>query len=164
MDLYIIRHAWAEDRDAERWPDDGLRPLTDAGCERFAKVVGKLAERGVSPGLLATSPLVRCRQTADILSEVLPGRPEVVELPALEPGSDLEALTDWTAARAEDHGEIGWVGHAPDVDRLCAALVGGDEAWIRFAKGAVAAVRFEGPPEIGSGELRWLATAKVLGC
>jgi hypothetical protein len=28
----------------------------------------------------------------------------------------------------------------------------------------VAAVRFDGPPEIGGGELRWLATAKVLGC
>ena len=164
MDLYIIRHAWAENRDAVRWPDDGLRPLTEAGRKRFANLVGKLAEQGVAPGTLATSPLVRCRQTAEIVAEGLPGQPEVVELAALEPGSDLDALVEWTATQAERHGQIGWVGHAPDVDRLCAALVGGDEAWIRFAKGAVAAVRFDGPAEIGSGELRWLATAKVLGC
>ena len=164
MDLYIIRHAWAEERDAARWPDDGLRPLTGAGRKRFAEMVGKLAERGVAPGLVATSPLVRCRQTAEILAEGLPSRPEVVELAALEPGSDLDALVAWTAARAEDHDQFGWVGHAPDVDRLCAALIGGDEAWIRFAKGAVASVRFEGPPETGSGELRWLVTAKILGC
>lgn len=164
MDLYIIRHAWAEQRDATRWPDDGQRPLTGAGCKRFAAMVGKLAERGVAPGVLATSPLVRCRQTAEILAEGLPSRPEVVELAALEPGSNLDALVAWTAARAKDHDQIGWVGHAPDVDRLCAALVGGDEAWIHFAKGAVAALRFDGPPEIGSGELRWLVTAKVLGC
>jgi phosphohistidine phosphatase len=164
MDLYIIRHAWAEERDAARWPDDGLRPLTGAGRKRFAEVVAKLSERDVAPSILATSPLVRCRQTADILAEGLPSGPEVVELAALEPGSDLETIIDWSAAQAEDHDQIGWVGHAPDVDRLCAALVCGDDAWIRFAKGSVAALRFDGPPAPGSGELRWLATAKVLGC
>ena len=33
-----------------------------------------------------------------------------------------------------------------------------------MAKGAVAAIRFEELPEIGGGELKWLATAKLLGC
>src|SRR5207253_362118 len=29
--LYLVRHAIAENRDAERWPDDALRPLTKDG-------------------------------------------------------------------------------------------------------------------------------------
>ena len=164
MDLYIIRHAWAEERDADRWPDDDLRPLSKEGKKRFAKVVAGLAERGVAPSLLATSPLVRCRQTADLLAEKLPGGPPVVELSALEPGSDLESLLEWTAAQTGDHDQVGWVGHAPDVDRLTAALIGEGDSLIHFAKGATAAVRFEGPPAVGQGGLRWLATAKVLGC
>jgi len=28
MLLYIVRHAWAEERDAERYPNDAHRPLT----------------------------------------------------------------------------------------------------------------------------------------
>ena len=35
---------------------------------------------------------------------------------------------------------------------------------IRFAKGAVAAIRFDREPTVGNGELQWLATAKLLGC
>jgi phosphohistidine phosphatase SixA len=54
--------------------------------------------------------------------------------------------------------------HAPDVGRLAAALIGQPEGQIRFAKGAVAAIRFDGPAIAGNGELQWLVTAKVLGC
>ena len=42
MDLYIIRHAWAAESDDSRWPDDGMRPLTAEGKERFARVAKKL--------------------------------------------------------------------------------------------------------------------------
>lgn len=164
MDLFIFRHAWAEERDTARWPDDGLRPLTDAGSERFAQMVGKLAGRDVAPGIVATSPLVRCRQTAELLAGGVLIAPEVVVLDALAPGSDREALIEWTAAKSAEHDQIAWVGHAPDVDMLAAVLIGDGDAWIRFAKGAVAAIRFDGPPQAGGGELRWLITAKVLGC
>jgi phosphohistidine phosphatase len=164
MDLYIIRHAWAADRDDRQWPGDDLRPLTDEGKRRFAQVVEKLAGRGVSPQAVATSPLVRCRQTAQLLAAGVPDKPELVELDELRPGSDLEGLLRWTAGQARKHERIAWVGHAPDVGRLAAALIGSPEGQIHFAKGAIAAIRFDGPPTIGGGELQWLVTAKVLGC
>jgi len=34
---------------------------------------------------------------------------------------------------------------------------------VRFAKGAIAAIGFEGSVAPGNGELCWLATAKLLG-
>ena len=164
MDLYIIRHAWAGHYGDSEWPDDGLRPLTEEGKERFARVVQQLAGQGFAPEIVATSPLLRCRQTADLVAEGLPDRAEVVELDALLPGSDREALLEWTARQSPEHGQVAWVGHAPDVGRLAADLIAESGGWIRFAKGAAAAIRFHGTPAVGDGELRWLVTAKLLGC
>jgi phosphohistidine phosphatase len=159
--LYLIRHAWAEDRDATRWPDDDQRPLTDKGRKRFKKLLKKLTKGQFAPAIISTSPLVRCRETADLVAQSLENQPQIVELDALRPGSDLAALVAWTADRTE--GDVAWVGHAPDVDRLAAQLVGDGQADIRFAKGAVAAIFFDAMITPGAGELQWLATAKLLG-
>lgn len=163
MDLYILRHAWAADRDDPRWPDDDLRPLTEEGAERFARMVATLADRGLKPQIIAASPLVRCVETAQILAAGV-GKAEVVMLEELRPGSDLDALMRWTVRQARKHQQIAWVGHSPDVDRLAAATIGDGQCLIRFSKGSVAAIRFDDVPAVGSGELRWLVTAKVLGC
>ncbi len=164
MNLFIVRHAWAADRDDSQWPDDDLRPLTDEGRQRFAKVTVALISRGLELGIIGSSPLVRCRQTAAVLAETLPSKPEIVELDELRPGSDLDRLLRWTARQAKQHDSIAWVGHAPDVDELAAALIGQPTGRIRFSKGAVASIEFDGPPAAADGELRWLVTAKVLGC
>jgi phosphohistidine phosphatase len=163
MDLYIVRHAWAADRDDARWPDDGMRPLTPEGKERFARVAKKLVAAGMTPGVIAASPLVRCVETAELLAAALEG-PKIVKLDELQPDSDLQGLLRWTARQAAKHGQIAWVGHAPDVNRFVAALIGDGGSLIHFAKGAVAAIRFDGEPTPGSGELQWLVTAKLLGC
>jgi phosphohistidine phosphatase len=164
MDLYLVRHAWAGDRNDSQWPDDDLRPLTNLGKKRFAEVAAKLANRGMEINAIATSPLIRCVQTAEILADVVPGKAEIVELDALRPGSNLNAVMLWTTQQAERHQNIVWVGHTPDLDRMTAALIAGNDGLIHFAKGGAAAVRFDGPLEIGAGELRWLVTAKILGC
>ncbi|MGD0653606.1 MAG: histidine phosphatase family protein [Thermoguttaceae bacterium] len=163
MDLYIIRHAWAGQYGDPEWPDDTQRPLTEKGRKRFAALVGILSRRGMTPSLIATSPIVRCRETAQILAQNLIDRPEVIQRQELLPHGDLESLLAWSAQQAEKHRQIAWVGHAPDVGQLTAALIGQPNASIRFAKGAVAALRFSGPVEIGGGELRWLVTAKIIG-
>ena len=99
MKLYIVRHALAGERGDPQYPDDRLRPLTDEGRKRFANAVKHLSDVGVAPQAVATSPLVRCRQTAEILVERVSSRPKLIELPALEPGSHLDALIEWTNGR-----------------------------------------------------------------
>jgi phosphohistidine phosphatase len=169
MDLYIIRHAWAGQYGDPDWPDDSQRPLTKKGRKRFAAMIGILINRGIAPSLIATSPMVRCRESAQILAEGLiertesHNRPELVEHRELLPHGDLNSLLDWTAQRAEKHRQIAWVGHAPDVGQITAALIGCSGGSIRFAKGAVAALRFDDSIEIGNADLRWLATAKIIG-
>jgi phosphohistidine phosphatase len=162
MKLYIVRHAWAGERGDPRYPDDRLRPLTEEGRKRFASVVKKLVERGFKPRLIATSPLVRCLQTAEVIAELTPGRPRVIERDELAPDSRLEPLLKWTASQEEQ--PVAWVGHAPDVCQLAAALIGDASASIRFAKGGACAIEFTSEMAIGRGELQWLASAKLLGC
>jgi phosphohistidine phosphatase len=159
MFIYIARHAWAEERDESRWPDDSLRPLTDEGSERYMKVVKTLAGRGFDPGRIATSPYTRCRQTADIIAKHVQGKPKIDALDALEPGSELEPLLEWS--RSREGASVCWVGHSPDVEYLAAELIGASH--IRFAKGAVAAIDIGPDVAAGDGQLNWLATAKILG-
>jgi phosphohistidine phosphatase len=161
MLLHILRHAWAEDRDPEKFPNDDLRPLTGEGKRRFGKTVERYIDGGCRPTIIATSPLVRCRQTADILLKHLPHKAELIELDALRPGSSLDELIAWTNGQSVE--EIAWVGHAPDVSDLAAALIGDGTASIRFAKGALATIRFDNQIERAVGELCILATAKLFG-
>ena len=120
MFLYIARHAWAGEHGDPRWPDDSLRELTPDGIERYAKVVQALADRGFEPDRIATSPYTRCRQTAEIIAKHTAGKPKIDELEALEPGSEIEPLFEWSREHSDDAANSCWVGHSPDVERLTA--------------------------------------------
>ncbi len=162
MRLYLIRHAWAGDPDASLWPDDSRRPLTTDGRKRFRRVAEALVERGVHPQIIASSPYVRARETADLLAKSLPQKPPLVELSALEPESNVAEALAWTVGRNES--QIAWVGHMPGMALLLASLVGAAEGNVEFKKGACAAVDFDAQPTLGGGQLSWFITAKMLGC
>jgi len=66
----------------------------------------------MTPELIATSPLVRCVETARLLAAEA-DKVEVVELDELRPGGDVAALLQWTAGQARKRERIAWVGHAP---------------------------------------------------
>ena len=161
MFIYIARHAWAYEFGDPRWPDDSLRDLEPDGADRYMQMVEALAERGFAPEAVVTSPYTRCQQTAEIIAKYTSAQPEVTEHSALEPHSDLAALVLWS--RESGCKEICWVGHAPDVGIMTSALIGDAHANIRFAKGAIAAIRFNGQLDPGTGQLYWHATAKSLG-
>ena len=163
MFIYIARHAWAAERGDPRWPDDSLRELTPDGIERYTRMVKALAARGLAPHHIATSPYTRCRQTAEIIAKHALTKPPIEELTALEPGSEIAPLLEWSRKHASENKNVCWVGHSPDVEWLTAALIGDGTAHIRFPKGAVAAIGFEEIINTGAGELCWLVTAKALG-
>ena len=160
--LYIVRHAEAGQHGDPRYSDDSLRPVTKDGRKRFRCLVKKMARRGFEPAVIATSPFVRCRQTAEVIAKRGRGKAELVELAELEPLSQLEALLKWTTEQPS--GQIAWVGHAPDVSILLGQLIGADPESIGFAKGAIAAIKFSGTIAPGKGHLVWLVTPKAMGC
>ncbi|MEM8864882.1 MAG: phosphohistidine phosphatase SixA [Planctomycetota bacterium] len=161
MLLFIARHAWAGHFGDPGWPDDSLRELTPDGIVRYRQVVQRLAEQGFAPERIASSPYVRCQQTAQIIADELPGDYQVEELPALQPGADLEALLEWTASQASE--AVCWVGHNPDVEWMTESLVTEPNATFVFKKGSVAAIEFAAEAKVKAGQLLWHATAKSLG-
>ena len=90
-ELYVIRHAIAAERGPD-WPDDDKRPLTEKGIARFKEGVAGLIWLDVGLDEIFTSPLVRAKQTADLLAATIPGKPPVKLLPALAPGHGPEEV------------------------------------------------------------------------
>src|SRR4051812_3566079 len=84
-ELYLVRHAIAAERGPE-WPDDTKRPLTVRGMSRFKEVVRGLNRLDITVDEIFTSPLVRTRQTADLLAAGLAGKPVIKPLDVLAPG------------------------------------------------------------------------------
>jgi phosphohistidine phosphatase len=115
--LVIVRHAEA----ASGEPDE-LRPLTPEGRDAARALGRRLADEGIAPDAVLTSPLLRARETAQELARPAGLEPEPDE--RLAPGATPEAVR----AAAEERGEtVVVVGHQPDCSRIAAALAGGEE-------------------------------------
>jgi phosphohistidine phosphatase len=162
MDLYVIRHAIAFERDPSRWPNDGDRPLTPEGEARFRRAARGLRKLVPSVDLLMASPFVRAWRTAEILSEEA-GWPDP------RPNQELEAeRTVAEAIRAvsehADLGSVAVVGHEPTLGEMTSSLLTGSEDLVRidFKKGEAVALGFEGNVGPGRAYLRWALTPKAL--
>ncbi len=83
MDLYLLRHAIAEERSNDG--SDSARALTPEGAEKMRIGARGLQRLGVHLDRLLTSPLTRARETADIVGAALNIAPETVG--ALAPGA-----------------------------------------------------------------------------
>jgi phosphohistidine phosphatase len=120
-----------------------------------------LAALGVQVDAILTSPLVRTRQTADILLHGLRGRPEVIDWEPLEPERrPKDVLAALKAYR--EYTSLALVGHEPGIGDLAAALIAARHP-IGFKKGAVALIETPLlPPAAGSGELSWFLTPRIL--
>lgn len=159
MDILLVRHAIAVERGTPGFEDDARRPLTPDGRKKFAQAAHGLAVV-VTPQAVLTSPLVRARQTADVLTEVY-GLGTAVVCAGLADGDHdgvLAALDDSGAAICAA------VGHEPWMGELLSYLLTGDPLAVRpaFKKGGAALVRYEGPPRPGQGTLEWFVPPGVL--
>jgi len=115
MWLVIIRHAKAEDAldFARTGQPDARRPLTDSGRKRMRRAVAGLIREVEFIDVLASSPLLRARQTAEIVAEAYVGR-TVIELDLLAPGGEPEQLRAWLRGQRDDV-VVAIVGHEPDL-------------------------------------------------
>lgn len=156
MKVLVIRHAIAEDRDefARSGRDDELRPLTDVGRTKMRAAAEGLARLVESIDLLATSPLVRAVQTAEIVAAAFGGiKPKTTR--ALEPGAD-DALFAWLAKQSPSR-TIALVGHEPDLSRFISRAVSGrSRSFVNMKKGAACLIEFADAPQPGGATLRWL--------
>jgi len=158
-ELYLVRHAVAEER-GDKWPDDAKRPLTADGIARMRKAARGLDRLGVTFDVILSSPLVRAKQTADILASELDSHPSIVNSEALAPSGGYAALVVDLEKQTKKT-RIALVGHEPAIGELAARLIGSRHP-IELKKGAVCRIDVDQIPPSGPGNLRWLAPPKFL--
>jgi phosphohistidine phosphatase len=152
--IYIIRHAIAEERDAERWPDDAERPLSADGEKRFRRAARGLRVLVPEVDVVLSSPYVRAWRTAEILHEE-------AGWPAPEPSDLLGASRapadglDAIGARPEAS-SIAVVGHDPYLSHFISILLTGDFDAVRIG------LKKGGVVRIDDNVLGWYATPKML--
>jgi phosphohistidine phosphatase len=159
LELYLIRHGVAAVR-GEDYPDDSKRPLTGSGMSKLRKEAKALNALEVGFDLIITSPLVRTKQTAEIISETLNGKPPVTTSDSLAPAGTPAAVMQ-ELARHMRKARIALVGHEPNLGELAARLIGARSA-IEFKKGAICRIDFDVMPPKSLGQLQWFLTPRML--
>lgn len=123
--------------------------------EREAKTIAKLS-LGIER--IVTSPLLRAKQTAQILAQRLDMRDEIVEDARLGGSFDVERLGEILGAQAGAK-TIVLVGHEPSMSATIGRAIGG--ASVELKKAALAGVDLPDPHST-SGTLVCLIPPKVL--
>ena len=123
--VHLCRHATAADGE----PDE-LRELTPQGVDQARALGRQLATSPDPPAVVLTSPLVRARQTAELVAEETGA--EVRVEPLLAPGATVDALR---SAVHDAGGPVATVGHQPDCSEIALAVTGRDPG---FPPGGVA--------------------------
>lgn len=155
--LYFLRHGRA-DRQAYAGDDDALRPLVDEGRRRTWATADLLGRLDPQLEAVVTSPLLRARQTAEIMADHLGLRDVLREDAGLGPGCDLPALAAMLASLPSDVRRILLVGHEPDFSQVIGEITGGA---VVMRKGALARVDLT-PGRRPRGELVWLLQPRVV--
>jgi phosphohistidine phosphatase len=163
MKLLLIRHGIAMDQEefAGTGQSDDLRPLTSDGMKKMKRVARGLRDEVAKLDHLATSPLTRAGQTAEIVAnEYGLEDPEITG--TLAPGVALEEFETWAAVHA-DKDVLAVVGHEPHLSSLATWLLANrDESRIELKKGGACLIEFESEPRRGAGILLWLLTPRQL--
>ena len=157
MNLYLIRHADALALGEGGISEDGARPLSDKG-ESQAVLIGKtLQKKGIALDKLVTSPLVRARQTSDLILKNLQGQPPEVHVSEeLAPDAKSRKLAKFL--RKLGGMEVALVGHLPHIAYWAGWLLGAKKTHIEIAKAGIAHITCGDGPRKGVGILQWLVT------
>ena len=161
--LLVVRHAIAQDAAeyAREHHDDAGRPLTPEGKKKMKRVALGLRTLVPDLQLLATSPLTRAVQTAEILAAAYDGVKPVV-VPTLAPAQSAADVTRWLAGERR-HENVAIVGHEPGLSRTVSWLLAGSErSFVEIKKGAALLLAFPDAVEAAVATLLWALTPSQL--
>ncbi len=161
MEIYVVRHGIAIDREAPKCPPDPERYLTEEGIEKTKRVAAAVAALSGTADLLLSSPYVRAMQTAEIFATALDyPKPKIrrtdLLLPGAEPSQFFREL-----AKDKLTSILFIFGHAPQLDDVIATALGAKQHITSLKKAGVALLELKrvSPP---NGQLVWLAAPKLL--
>jgi len=159
MLLYILRHGIAET--STRFLPDKDRSLTIEGKEIVSKLAKALLKKGIKPDIIVSSPYLRAKQTADILSRRLKDSLNVEIDSRLTPNATMASLQE---ILMENIGSTSLmlVSHEPAVSEFASTLCANNTDKVYgFSPASVCCILIESIPTI-RGSLYWFASAEEI--
>ena len=159
--LYLIRHGIAAERGT--YQNDDQRPLTQEGDRKTRQVANRLKQLNLQFDQILTSPLIRARQTADILKAVGLS-PNLEEFAPLAPDGKIEDWISWYKTWQLTGGKsLALVGHEPDLGYWAELLIWGQpKASLIVKKAGIMGINLPVTNPIGNSQLFWLTPPKFL--
>ena len=126
MNLYILRHAIAVERDPLGMEDDSKRELTSKGAAKMRRIATGMLAMGLQFDLILSSPYLRTRQTADIVADVFDVRERLRFTENLTPGTGAEKVIEEVLKHYKKKENILLVGHEPMLSTMISILISGE--------------------------------------
>jgi phosphohistidine phosphatase len=155
--LHLLRHSNAADLPPAGSREDSDRRLTPDGRLK-ARQIGKALEHlGLVFDLILSSPAVRTRQTAELVSEGWNPRPPMEFDDDLRIGRDSFQAIRRIKSRGRGDRSVLVVGHEPELSRLASRLLTGTpDLDIVFKKGSACRLAIRRVTEGPCASLEWL--------
>ena len=135
MLIYIWRHGKAEKSLPGGKDED--RTLSPEGRNDVIEVADRLFSEGGKPEKIFTSPLVRAKETAEMIQGFIACPKGLQVLPELKSGAPLDPLVVSVLKAAQSFDSFILVGHMPDLGLLAQRLIGGTDPRASLKTGAV---------------------------
>jgi phosphohistidine phosphatase len=155
MPLYLVRHAHAVTKE-----EDPRRPLSERGRAQVRSLATFFRGNNLfTPAHVWHSPLIRSRETAELLLVGLASEAALVEAPGLQPEDTPEEIATRINAITSAV-NVAIVGHQPQLGALATRLVRGKDGpeLFDFKKGAVLALDRTTGAHKTTGQPRWLVS------
>jgi len=163
MNLYLLRHGKAEEKNLHRYSSDEERPLTNEGVKGMKAAAKGMKALKLSFDLILSSPYVRARETAEIVAEELKLKKQLQFTNLLKVEAEAGKLIRELERYHSDLNDILLVGHEPFMSSLAARLISGKQfVSIEFKKGSLAKLHTEMLMDDSCAALEWLVTPKQL--
>ena len=163
MKLFLLRHGLAVERGTRGFEDDAARPLTPKGRRQTRKTVAAMKKLERDFDLVLSSPLLRAKQTAEIVAGGLKLKKQFKFSNALAPGGEPKNLLRQLGRLKPPPEKLLLVGHEPDLSRLVSLLVtGGKQLQLDFKKGGLCQLDVEKLRAGKCATLAWLLTPKQM--
>jgi phosphohistidine phosphatase len=162
MELYFLRHALAVERGDPKYKDDSLRPLTEPGREKMRRAALGMQALGLKFDAVLSSPYLRARQTAEIVSQVYKMKKRELHLTDnLLPPASIKGLLQEVHAQFPQSKNVLLVGHEPHLTTMISVLLTSNKHLpIDFKKGGLCCLTLDQPTGVS---LNWLLTPTQLG-
>jgi phosphohistidine phosphatase len=162
MRLYIVRHAIASPHGTPGVKDDD-RALTKEGIQKMREIAAGLRASGCVPEALLSSPLLRARQTAELLLEIYGKGIEFKTTPSLAPSGNREDLYREIALYGKKLNSLMIVGHQPSLGEIAGEIAwGSPDHYVELKKGGTCAIDLESVRGTPKGKLVALLTPSIL--